>query len=60
MKLFQKLNLFDRLMAAISFAEVNEKDTAIEIMDSRKRQRKNRRARKAPEIRSDNRQRLQM
>jgi len=60
MKLFQKLNPFDRLMAAISFAEVNEKDTAIEIMDSQKRRKKSRRVRKTPENQADNRQRLQM
>ncbi|MFP4225418.1 MAG: hypothetical protein ACLFRF_01705 [Desulfobacterales bacterium] len=60
MKLFQKLNPFDRLMAAISFAEANEQDTAIEITETPKRQEKGRRARKAPENRADNRERLQM
>ncbi|HMA85880.1 MAG TPA: hypothetical protein VKN73_09270 [Desulfosalsimonadaceae bacterium] len=60
MKLFQKLNPFDRLMAAISFAEANEQDTAIEITKNPKRREKGRRAKKAPENRADNRERLQM
>ncbi len=60
MKLFQKLNAFDKLMSAISFAEANEQDMAIEIMESTKRQEKRRRSRKAPEKRTDDRPRLQM
>ncbi|MBS3757832.1 MAG: hypothetical protein KGY61_04140 [Desulfobacterales bacterium] len=60
MKLFQKLNAFDRLMAAISFAEANEQSTAIGIMESKKRQEKRRQSRKAPEKRTDDRPRMQM
>lgn len=60
MKLFQKLNTFDKLMSAISFAEANEQDTAVEIMETTKRQEKRRRSRKTPEKRTDDRPRLQM
>ena len=38
---FKKLNKFDRLMAAITFAEAGDHETAIELMtDSRKKNRK--------------------
>lgn len=60
MKLFQKLKAFDRLMSAISFAEANEQNTAIEIMESPKRREKRRQNRKAPEKRTDDRPRMQM
>ncbi|MBW1641599.1 MAG: hypothetical protein JRJ76_02045 [Deltaproteobacteria bacterium] len=30
---FKKLNKFDRLMAAITFAEAGESETAIKLMD---------------------------
>jgi hypothetical protein len=60
MKLFQKLNFFDRVMAAVSFAELNESDTARGIMETGKNRKKQKRARKAPEKQADNRPRLQM
>ncbi|MBW1895232.1 MAG: hypothetical protein JRI91_16310 [Deltaproteobacteria bacterium] len=39
---FKKLNKFDRLMAAITFAEAGETETAIQLMDMgrKKRQKK--------------------
>jgi len=60
MKVFQKLNRFDRLMAAISFAESNEQNTAVHILEDTEQPKAKRRARKAPEKQNDNRPRLQM
>lgn len=59
MKRLQQLNVFDRLMAAISFAEVNEAGTAVKIMEGEKQiQRK--RAQKTPEKQVEQRPRLHM
>lgn len=60
MKLFQNLNFFDRLMAAISFAELDESGTAKAIMETEKSRGNRKRSRKAPEKQADNRPRLQM
>lgn len=61
MKLFRKLRPFDRLMAAVSFAEANEAETALRIMEEARGARKRRHVRKAPENRKeDNRPRLQI
>jgi hypothetical protein len=51
----KKLNLWDRIMAAITFAEAGEAKTAIELLDNKtKEQRPETRARKSeqrPELR---------
>ncbi|HMA66263.1 MAG TPA: hypothetical protein VKO20_00455 [Desulfosalsimonadaceae bacterium] len=60
MKRLQQLNVFDRLMAAISFAEVNEAGTAVKIMEGEKQQRQRKRTQKAPEKQVEQRQRLHM
>ncbi|MFO7840187.1 MAG: hypothetical protein R6X08_11905 [Desulfosalsimonadaceae bacterium] len=60
MRLFEKLNRFQQIMAAISFAESNESETARAILEENKKQRKRRDVRKTPESREDNRTRLQM
>ncbi len=60
MKLFKNLNAFDRMMAAISFAEGNEDQTAVAILESGKRRRKSLRVKKTPEQRTDKRQQLRM
>lgn len=60
MKRLQQLNVFDRLMAAISFAEVNEAGTAVKIMEGEKQQRQRKRAQKAPEKQVEQRPRLHM
>lgn len=60
MKRLQQLNVFDRLMAAISFAEINEADTAVRIMEGEKRQSQQKRSKKAPEKQADQRPRLHM
>ncbi|MGM0454369.1 MAG: hypothetical protein ACQERN_14525 [Thermodesulfobacteriota bacterium] len=60
MKRLQQLNVFDRLMAAISFAEIHEADTAVRIMEGEKRQRRQQRSKKAPEKQADQRPHLHM
>ena len=60
MKRLQQLNVFDRLMAAISFAEINETETAVKIMESEEQQRQGKRTQKAPEKQMDQRPRLHM
>ncbi len=60
MRLFQKLNFFDRIMAAVSFAEADEYETARGILDTEKRRGKRRSTRKTPEKRADDRPRIQM
>lgn len=60
MKLFQRLNPFDRLMAAISFAEGNEGQTASSIMETGKGRNKRPRTRKTPENQAENRQQLRV
>ncbi|MBS3754497.1 MAG: hypothetical protein KGY56_02230 [Desulfobacterales bacterium] len=61
MKLLSKLNPFDRIMVAVTFAEVNESETARRIISDPETKTRKRRSRKAPEKQAtDNRQRLQM
>jgi len=52
----QKLNWWDRMMMAITFAEANEADTAREILNDQKQQRPENRvgkqAEKRPELRA--------
>ena len=60
MKRLQQLNVFDRLMAAISFAEGNEAGTAVKIMEGEKQQRQGKRTQKAPEKQVEQRPRLHM
>jgi len=51
---FKKLNKFDRLMAAITFAEAGEHETAIKLMDQGKKKQQKRIVKKS-EKRADQR-----
>ncbi len=59
MKLFEKLNLFERIMAAITFAEAGEFETAEKIIQKRTEQ-KSKTQRKRPRRHDRAQQQLRM
>lgn len=60
MKFLKRLNFFDRLMAAITFAEIGEHKIAIRFLEADRELRKRPEKRKRDEKRPDNRPVLRM
>ncbi len=57
---FQKLKDLEKIMMAVTFAEANEHEVALRLMEKPRRQKNRRQSRKAPAIRADNRPQLRM
>lgn len=60
MKLSPKLRKLERIMMAVTFAEANEHDTALECMAESDTPAKQQRKEKAARVQSDNRPQLRM
>ncbi|NOY69989.1 MAG: hypothetical protein GXP53_11000 [Deltaproteobacteria bacterium] len=60
MKIFKRLNFFDRLMAAISFAEAGEHKTAMKFMEADTGKQKRRQKQKNARVRQDQRPAMRM